>query len=271
MRKRVIGLALVSAMALSLFGVGTASAAGTTTLNVVHGIPGLDVAVCVNGAKAIKNFNPGEVVAGIELPAGRYDLAVVAKGTPCTAVVLGADNVGLFAGKNTTVVANLDAGGTPNLKIFGNDVSPTAAGQARLLVRHTAAAPAVNVWANGAKLIKGTWFDWGSHARFSVPKGDYKVKVTLPGEKAAVIGPAMVSLKAGTVYQVYAWGSGDAGYSFAVVPPPGGTPKGRLPRGPPGPARDPGRAAPTLPVAPPGRLCAWTSPWSVGRAPRGSD
>ena len=47
--------------------------------------------------------------------------------------------------------------------------------------------------------------------------------MTLPGEKAAVIGPAMVSLKAGTVYQVYAWGSGDAGYSFAVVPTAVGT------------------------------------------------
>ena len=111
MRKRVMGLALVGAMALSLFGAGTASAAGTTTLNVVHGIPGLDVAVCVDGVKAIKNFNPGEVVAGIELPSGRYDLAVVAKGTPCTAVVLGADNVGLWAGKNNTVVANLNAKG----------------------------------------------------------------------------------------------------------------------------------------------------------------
>ena len=29
----------------------------------------------------------------------------------------------------------------------------------------------MNVWANGAKLIKGTWFDWGSHARFERPEG----------------------------------------------------------------------------------------------------
>lgn len=223
MRKRVIGLAIVSAMALSLVGAGTASAAGTTTLNVVHGIPGLDVAVCVDGAKAIKNFNPGEVVAGIELPAGRYDLAVVAKGTPCTAEVLSADNVGLWAGKNNTVVANLNDDGDPNLLIFGNNVTPTMAGETRLLVRHTADAPAVNVWANGAKLISGKWFDWSSHAKFDVPEGDYKVKVTLPGSKTAVIGPARVSLDAGTVYQVYAWGSGDAGYSFAIVPTVVGT------------------------------------------------
>ncbi|MEO8476418.1 MAG: DUF4397 domain-containing protein [Actinomycetota bacterium] len=223
MKKRVIGLALVGGMAFSLFGAASASAAGTTTVNVVHGIPGLDVDVCVDGAKAIRDFNPGEVVAGIQLPAGRYDLAVVAKGTPCKDVVLEAENVGLWKGKNYTVVANLNASGTPNLKLFTNNVSKTEAGEARILVRHTAAAPAVNVWANGAKLISGTWFDWGSHARFDVPKGDYRVKVTLPGERAAVIGPAMLSLKAGTVYQVYAWGSGAAGYSFAVVPTVVGT------------------------------------------------
>jgi len=223
MKKRVIGLALVGAMALSLFGAASASAAGTTTVNVVHGIPGLDVDVCVNGAKAIKDFNPGEVVAGIKLPAGRYDLAVVVKGTPCKDVVLGAKDVGLWKGKNYTVIANLNASGTPNLKLFTNNVSKTEDGQARVLVRHTAAAPSVIVWANGTRLIQGTWFDWGSHAQFDEPRGDYNVKVTLPGKTAPVIGPATLSLKAGTVYQVYAWGSGAAGYSFAVVPTVVGT------------------------------------------------
>jgi hypothetical protein len=218
MRKRVMGLALVGAMALSLFGAGAASAAGTTTLNVVHGIPGLDVDVCVNGGKAITDFNPGEVVAGVKLAAGRYDLAVTLKGKPCSAAILEADHVGLWKNRNYTVIANLDASGTPNLKKFNNDVSKTGDDQARLEVRHTAAAPAVNVVANGSRIIRGSWFDWGSRAKLEVPEGKYDVKVTLPGKSAAVIGPAMLSLKEGVSYQVYAWGSGTAGYNFAVVP-----------------------------------------------------
>ena len=72
-------------------GVGVGPGAAKATLNVVHGIPGLDVDVCVNGAKAITDFNPGEVVAGVKLPAGTYHLAVVAAGTTCSAEVLAAD------------------------------------------------------------------------------------------------------------------------------------------------------------------------------------
>lgn len=224
MRKAILFFAVV---ALALIGVtptaGAARTTKTTTLNVVHGIPGLDVDVCVNGNKAILDFNPGEVVAGITLPAGRYDLAVVMKGDPCTAAVLKAMDVGLWVDRNYTVVANLDAAGTPNLLKFRNNVSPTPDGQVRLLVRHTADAPAVNVWADGTKLIGGHWFDWASRARFEVPQGTYDVKATLPRHSAAVIGPATVQLVEGTVYQVFAWGSAAAGYSFAVVPTEVGT------------------------------------------------
>jgi hypothetical protein len=213
--------------ALALFGLmpTTASAAvpKTTTLNVVHGIPALDVDVCVDGVKTIYDFNPGEVVAGVTLPAGRHDLALVAKGDPCTKPILEAMDVGLWKNRNFTVVANLNASGVPNLKKFGNNVSMTEDGHARLLIRHTAAAPAVHVWANGKKLIKGHWFDWGSRFRAEVPEGDYWVKATLPRSHTPVIGPEMFSLDEGTVYQVYAWGSATAGYRFAVVPTVVGT------------------------------------------------
>ena len=224
MRRLILFFAVA---ALALFGlmptVASAGVSRTATLNVVHGIPGLDVDVCVNGDKAITDFNPGEVVAGLKLPAGRYDLAVVAKGAPCSPALLELKDAGLWDGHNYTVIANLDASGAPNLKKFGNNVSKTEDGQARLLIRHTAAAPAVNVWANGTKLIKGTWFDWGSRSRFDVPEGAYTVKATLPHHSTAVIGPATVSLDMGTVYQVFAWGSSSAGYSFAVVPTVVGT------------------------------------------------
>ena len=46
----------------------------------------------------------------------------------------------------------------PNLKAFVNNVKPTAAGKARLAVRHTAQAPAVNVWGGSSKLVSGTSF-----------------------------------------------------------------------------------------------------------------
>ena len=60
MRSRLIGVAVAGALAMTLVGVGTAGArGGNAVLNVVHGIPGVDVNVCVNGAAAIPDFKPG--------------------------------------------------------------------------------------------------------------------------------------------------------------------------------------------------------------------
>ena len=219
MRSRLIGVAVAGALAMTLVGVGTAGArGGNAVLNVVHGIPGVDVNVCVNGAAAIPDFTPGDVATGVELPAGSYDVKIVAAAETCgDAAILEANGVALKAGKNYTAVANLNANGDPNIKLFTNKVAPVKVGKARLTVRHTAAAPAVNVWANGSVLIGGNDFVWGESATVAVPKGSYRVKVTLPGQTAPVIGPATLKLKTGFAYQVYAWGNGTDGYSVAVV------------------------------------------------------
>jgi Domain of unknown function (DUF4397) len=218
MRKKVMGLALVFATALTLFGAQAASAGGRmATLNVVHGIPGLNVDVCVNGAKAISDFEPGDVVAGVKLAAATYHLGVVAAGDPCSAEVLAADAT-LKGGRNYTAIANLDASGTPNLKLFWNNIKPVQKGNARIVVRHTAEAPAVNVWANGSKIIGHDWFRWGKQKGLQVPKGIYAAWVSLPGDYQPVIGPAVLNVSAGYAYQVYAWGSAGGGYALAVVP-----------------------------------------------------
>ena len=78
MSKRSVGMVL-AALVATLLSATPASAADAT--NVVHGIPGVDVDVCVNGAEAISGFNPGEVVTGVSLPAGSYDVKIVGTGT----------------------------------------------------------------------------------------------------------------------------------------------------------------------------------------------
>ncbi|MGZ8598544.1 MAG: DUF4397 domain-containing protein [Actinomycetota bacterium] len=222
MTKRIIGLAVALATTMAMFGAAPAQATGGSqkfTLNVVHGIPGVTVDVCVNGAKAITDFEPGDVVSGVKLPGGEYRLKVTPAGEPCSAAILSA--VADLAGgrnRNYTVVANLDDHGTPNLALFRNNTRKTEAGEARLVVRHTADAPAVNVWANGSPLNRGRQFVWGTQRRFDVPEGDYNVFVSLARQSAPVIGPADLSLMAGYSYQVYAWGNGTAGYNLALIP-----------------------------------------------------
>jgi len=222
MTKRIIGLAVALATTMALFGAVPAQATGGTpkfTLNVVHGIPGVTVDVCVNGAKAITDFEPGDIVSGVKLPEGQYRLKVTPAGEACSDAILKA-TADLRGGRrfNYTVIANLNDHGQPNLALYRNNTRKTEDGLARVIVRHTADAPAVNVWANGSPLNRGRQFDWGSQRRFDVPGGDYNVFVSLARQSDPVIGPVDLSLMAGYSYQVYAWGNGTAGYNLALIP-----------------------------------------------------
>ena len=215
MRKRFLALAVAGSMAISLLGIGTVSAADAS-LNVIHGIPGVDVNVCVNGAEAIPDFNPGEVVTGVALAAGAYDFKIVAAADTCDdAAILEATGVELADGKNYTAIAYLMEDGTPTLGLFKNNVKALDKGIARLTVRHTAAAPEVDVWANGSVLLEDV--PNGASATMKVPTGVYAAWVSLPGDYVPVIGPDVLKLKKGMAYQVYAWGDGASGYDFAVV------------------------------------------------------
>jgi Domain of unknown function (DUF4397) len=220
MRKRILGLTLALVTGTALAASAPAAAAGGKpfTLNVVHGIPGVVVDVCVDGAKAITGFEPGDVVTGIALPEGTYRFDVTPAGAPCSAAILTA-TADLEGGrfKNYTVVANLDDEGDPNLLLFRNPMRKTEEGLARLVVRHTANAPAVTVWADGSRLNRGREFEWGKSRRYNVPAGDYEVFVSLAGETDPVIGPVQLTLMAGHTYTVYAWGDGAAGYDLAVI------------------------------------------------------
>lgn len=53
------------------------------------------------------------------------------------------------AGSAVTLVAHLTADGQPAITPFVDDLSAVPAGQARLVVRHTAVAPAADVLAAG--------------------------------------------------------------------------------------------------------------------------
>ncbi len=118
------------------------------------------------------------------------------------------------AGANATVVAHLTADGQPALTPFVNDVSAVAAGQARVTVRHTAAAPAVDVRAGGTPVAPGLTNP--NEATLTVPAGTVSADVVLAGTQTVAIGPADLALAEGTTTIVYAWGSEEAGFELAA-------------------------------------------------------
>lgn len=191
-----------------------AMAADDATVSVLHAIPegsGADVVdVYAGDALLIDNFTPGSLET-LTVPAGSYDLGVYADGaTPADSdAVLSAAGVEVPAGANATVTANLDADGNPALNVYVNDISEVPAGDARLTVRHIAAAPAVDVRADGTAIVEGLVNP--DEAVTDVPAGTYSADVVLAGTDTVVLGPADLDLAEGTNTIVYAWGSAEAG------------------------------------------------------------
>ena len=206
MKKLLIGF--IAAAALLLMGLPTASAQDDgARIHLIHGIPGVDVDVEVDGANVIEGFAfqdtqdlsdfAGATLAGLKVKvAGTDDVAI------------DAGDVALPASGNYTVIAHLDAEGTPTLGVFENDTSATAAGEGRLVVRHTAAAPAVDVLANGAVAFSN--LPNGEEASADLAAGTVTAEVVPTGAtEPVVIGPADLPVTDGVSLIVYAVGSLD--------------------------------------------------------------
>jgi hypothetical protein len=205
-----------SALALPLGAIAFAAPANASdaTVSVLHAIPagaGADVVdVYAGDTMLIDDFTPGTLET-LTVPAGSYDLAVYAdgEGPGNGTAVLEAAGVEVPAGANATVTANLSADGSPALNVFVNDTSAVAAGEARLTVRHIAAAPAVDITANGDVLFANLTNPNEDMA--DVPAASYEAAVVLAGTDTVAIGPADLDLAEGANTIVYAWGSAEAG------------------------------------------------------------
>ena len=205
--RTVLGAVLAAGVAggLSAATAASAAAAENGTVYVVHGVPGLTVDVYVNGKAALTGFRPGQVAGPLSLPAGSYDVAVRKAGEAATAAPAIDQKVDLPAGANVSLVAHLSAAGTPTLTAFANPVGGLADGKARLVVRHTAAAPAVDVLAGGKPVFTGLTNP--NQRTADLAPGTVSAAVALAGTTKPVIGPASLALKAGQATVVYAIGS----------------------------------------------------------------
>ncbi|BBH70624.1 lipoprotein [Actinoplanes sp. OR16] len=208
-------LPLGRAAAVSLLALGgvaglsasPAYAKANSQVTVVHGIPGQPVDVYVNGEKTIPDFQPGKVAGPLSLPAGEYDIALTKPGDAIGDALLTVDNAEVPGDANVSLVAHLDEGGKPVLTPFANDTAKLAAGKARLIVRHTAAAPAVDVRAGGTPVFEDVTN--GEEGKADVDAGTVSADVVLAGTDTRVLGPADLDLAEGTATIVYAVGSAE--------------------------------------------------------------
>ncbi len=206
MRKPLIaGLAVGALLALSS-ALPASAATGDATLSVLHAVPKVTVDVYLDGKRAIDNFTPGSLAGPMSVPAGQHTIAITAgDATDASKPIIGPVTVTLTAGGNYTAVAHDKANGDPTATLFTNDVSAIPAGEGRLIVRHTAAAPAVDVLAGGKAVISGLTNP--GEKSLVLPAGTISASVAAAGTTTPVIGPANVNVANGADTIVYAWGS----------------------------------------------------------------
>jgi len=211
-RSGIAGLAL--ALVVAGAGLLTSSVAAVATsakaeVTVIHGIPNTPVTVYANNKVLIKRF-VFDKTATVALTPGKYALAVRAYGAMSTSKPILAATVHVVGGENATVVANLTTAGKPTLSVFANPTTTVPAKDARIIVRHVADAPAVDVYAGATTspaLISGL-ANPKSSTPANVPAGSYSISVYPAGTTATpVIGPASFKFSAGKTYIIYAIGS----------------------------------------------------------------
>jgi hypothetical protein len=198
--------------ALGVLAVGVWVPAGAhaqdagASIALMHGIPGATVDVVVDGEVVVPGFEPG-TMQDISAFAGQTLANVEVRAAGTDTVVIGPiAELAVPASGNFTVLAHLDAEGTPTLTPFENDVSAIAAGQGRLTVRHTAAAPAVDiVLADGSRPF--TNLVNPNEASADLPAGEIAGAGVAPTGADPIADVPTVELAAGSNLIVYAVGS----------------------------------------------------------------
>ena len=208
---------LTALMVLALASIAFAAPASAqdVRIHLLHGIPDTDVDVEAGGANVFEGFSFGDTqdlsaFAGVTLEGLKVKLA----GTDTVAIDAG--DVSLPSSGNYTLIAHLDASGTPTIGVFENDTSSIEAGSGRLTVRHAAAAPAVDILANGNIAFANV--PNGSGGGADLAAGTVSASVVPTGAtEPVVIGPADLPITEGTNLIVYAVGSLDAGSLTVLI------------------------------------------------------
>jgi uncharacterized protein DUF4397 len=175
------------------------------TLWYINGVPGLPVDVYWNETLRIPAFQPGTISDPVTPRAHTGTQYCRPVGAPADGPVIAQGEFELAPNSNVTTIMHLNTAGEPIMSGFVNDISGIRAGQGRLTVRHTAAAPAMNVSVEGGPVLRG--ISAGREVSAAVPAGAFDITVALASSDETVIQPVKVEVPAGGQTVLYPIGS----------------------------------------------------------------
>lgn len=199
---------LASLLIVVVFAGGaSAKAKANSSVTIVHGLPRFTADVYVNGELLLSGFKAESTTDPLTLAEGEYDVAIRDVGSPADSEPALQDVITLNGGLNVSIVAHLDEGGSPALSVFENDLSQIPAGESLLVVRHQAAAPAVDVMSDGETLL--TDVTSGDEAETNLAVATHEVAVALAGGGEELVSPTALQFEEGTAHVLYLIGSAD--------------------------------------------------------------
>jgi hypothetical protein len=217
-------------------------------VTVVHGLRGVVADVYVDNTLLLPAFQPERVTDPVAVPAGEHHVDIRVTGKPADAAPDVSADVTVQADARQSVVAHLNAAGSPTITAYLDDMSPVAAGQTRAVVRHTAAAPAVDVGLNQTVVASGLT-EPGSTTAVVAP-ATYEVSVWQAGTQSPLAAPQPATLTEGAATVMYLVGSAQTNTLSWVAEqiPNLATPPNQIQTGDSGLAADNGSSFPYLPV-----------------------
>jgi hypothetical protein len=218
---------------LALAPLAAPAAAQNADLTVIHGIDGDDLAldpalpvdVEVNGGVLLAGFTFGEITDPLNLPPATYNIQIsladpVNPGANPTLIDVDID---LAAGENATVIAHLKDDFSLTASKFTNDLSAVPALNTRLILHHTAAAPAVDIVLQRRDFFYTPRFvvngaTNGAQANLTIPFGLYNLSIFPAGRNRVAFGPAPFVLRPGTITAAYVVGSPNGTAQIFTLP-----------------------------------------------------
>lgn len=212
--QRLTGFLIVLAM-LAIPALGQSA-----NVFVVHGIPGQDlnapaplpVDVAVNSQCTLQGFTFGSVAGPLSLAPGNYSVAISAANTqnPCSNPPLISATVPISAGEDVVIIAHLDANGNATASKFTFDNSRAGHFNGRLVLHHTANAPAVDLRLQSFFFGARRSFNGvtnGGQASIVLPYDFYSLGVFPAGSQMPVLPTLQAPLFPEYTYLVFVVGS----------------------------------------------------------------
>ncbi len=183
-------------------------AAEDAKVQLLHGVPGIDTDVYVDGEAIAAEFGSGSVAGPIELDPGSHAIALFAASSsvPASSDDRTDDSLATstlqVGSKPASLVAHFDESGDISLSVFSEDLRPLDPGAGRVNLRHLMEAETVDSYVDGELVAT-----LGPGEELAVEVGAGSILVEFKGEDGTVMTAATVVAADGELASLSAIGS----------------------------------------------------------------